>query len=64
MYNMNTSISIGSKKFTFRLEILVLIVVAVWILWGHVLCSCSKIGINEGFAMINGASGKKKGGYT
>lgn len=53
MYNMNTSISIGSKKFTFRLEILVLIVVVAWILWGHLLCSCSKIGINEGLAMIN-----------
>ena len=53
MYNMNTSIYIGSKKFTFRLEILVLIVVVAWILWGHVLCSCSKIGVSEGFAMVN-----------
>ena len=51
MYNMNTSISIGSKKFTFRLEILVLIVVVAWILWGHLLCSCSKISMTEAFAM-------------
>ncbi len=65
MYNMNTSISIGSKKFTFRLEILVLIIVVSWILWGHLLCSCSKIGVSEGFAMINSYSGNKmKRGFT
>jgi len=54
MYNMNTTISIGSNKFTFRLEILILIVVVLWLLWGHLLCSCSKISVQEGFAMVGG----------
>ena len=47
MYNMD--ISIGSYKC--RLEILILIVIVFWIMWGHMLCSCSKIGLIEGFAM-------------
>ena len=51
MYNMNTSISIGSTKFTFRVEILILIVFVLWILFAHVLCSCvsPKINIRDGF---------------
>ena len=53
MYNMNTSISIGSKKITFRLEILILILIVSWILWGHLLCSCSKINMSEGLSMIS-----------
>jgi hypothetical protein len=47
MYNMNTSISIGSKKITFRIEILLLIGFVIWILWAHVLCSCSKINVTD-----------------
>ena len=49
MYNMNTSISIGSKKFTFRVEILILIVFLLWLLWSHVICSCAKFKISENF---------------
>ena len=49
MYNMNTSISIGSKKFTFRVEILILIIFLIWLICSHVLCSCSKIKISENF---------------
>ena len=40
-------ISIGSYKF--RLEILIIIVVVFWVMWGHMLCSCSKVGLMEGF---------------
>ena len=64
MYNMNTSISIGSKKFTFRLEILVLIVIVAWVLWGHLLCSCSKISMSEGFAMVNAFTSRMKEGFV
>jgi len=49
MYNMNTSITIGSKKFTFRIEILLLIGFVAWILWAHLLCSCTKFTFSEGF---------------
>lgn len=40
-------ISISSYKF--RLEILIIIVVVFWVMWGHMLCSCSKVGLMEGF---------------
>ena len=45
MYNME--ISIGSSKF--RLEILILIVVVFWIMFGHLLCSCCRVNIFETF---------------
>ena len=47
MYNMD--ISIGSYKF--RIEVIVLIIVVLWILWGHLLFSCSTVGLKEGFDM-------------
>ena len=40
-------LSIGSYKC--RLEICLLIIVISWILFGHLLCSCSRIGMMEGF---------------
>lgn len=40
-------LSIGSYKC--RLEICLLIIVIFWILFGHLLCSCSRIGMMEGF---------------
>ena len=61
---MNTSISIGSKKFTFRLEILILILVVSWVLWGHLLCSCSKVGLYEGFSIVNTFANKIKEGFA
>ena len=45
MYNMN--ISIGSYKV--RIEILFLIVVVFWIMFGHLLCSCCRMNLFEGF---------------
>jgi hypothetical protein len=48
MYNMN--ISIGSYKM--RVEILVAIVVVYWIMFGHLLCGCSKVGLFEGMEIL------------
>jgi len=31
-----------------RLGVIILIVVLYWLLWGHVLCSCSRVGLLEG----------------
>ena len=49
-------ISIGSYKF--RLEILILIIVVFWIMFGHVLCSCClfNLKIHEGFSGANKSS--------
>ena len=53
MYNME--ISIGSYKF--RLEILILIVVVFWIMFGHMLCSCCRVNLfKEGFVGANNAA--------
>lgn len=52
MYNME--ISIGSYKF--RLEILLLIVVVFWIMFGHMLCGCSRVGLMEGFEIAKKAA--------
>lgn len=43
-------ISIFGMKF--RVEILILIVVLYWILWGHVLCSCSRVNLIEAIGGI------------
>ena len=40
-------LSIGSYKC--RLEVCLLIIIISWILFGHLLCSCSRIGMMEGF---------------
>jgi hypothetical protein len=49
MYNMD--ISIGSYKF--RLEILLLIVIVSWIMFGHVICSCCTMSFQEGLETMN-----------
>ena len=49
MYNME--ISIGTYKF--RVEILIAIVVIFWIMFGHMLCSCSKISLLEGMDIMS-----------
>jgi len=57
MYNMD--VSIGSYKF--RLEILILIVVVFWIMFGHLLCGCSRVSLMEGYermaATVSGSGG-------
>ena len=56
MYNME--ISIGSFKF--RLEILILIVIVFWIMCGHMLCSCSKVGLMEGLEQMKDTIASKQ----
>jgi hypothetical protein len=57
-------ISIGPYKF--RLEILILIGLLLWVIFGHIVCSCSRVGLMEGMeAMKDGfeaadASAKNK----
>lgn len=46
-------ISIGSYKL--RVEILVLIVIVFWILFGHLLCSCCRVSLREGLEMAKDA---------
>jgi hypothetical protein len=48
MYNMD--ISIGSYKF--RMEIILLIIVVSWIMFGHVLCSCCTMSLEEGLCTL------------
>lgn len=51
-------ITIASHKF--RLEILILIVVAFWIMFGHLLCGCSRVGFKEGLEMMKTIAIAKK----
>ena len=55
-------ISIGSYKV--RVEILVLIVIVFWIMFGHLLCSCSRVTMLEGLAMIASSKPKTAIGMT
>lgn len=48
MYKMEIQI-LGQKL---RVEVLILILLLGYLLWGHVLCSCSKISLKEGLALI------------
>ena len=50
-------IAIGSYKL--RLEILILIVIVSWVLFGHLLCGCSKVSFMEGMAMMKEGLTKK-----
>ncbi len=43
-------ITIGSYKV--RVVILIAIVVLFWIMFGHILCGCSKVGLFEGMKMM------------
>ena len=52
MYNME--VSIGSYKF--RLEILILIVIVSWVMFGHLLCSCSTVGFKEAMSNLGTAA--------
>lgn len=54
MYNME--LIIGSYKL--RLEICLLAAIIFWILWGHLLCSCSNITAQEGFEIIKKIANK------
>jgi hypothetical protein len=60
MYTMD--LTIGSYKF--RLEILILIVVVSWILFGHLLCGCCRVSLFEGMEMAKNTMKKAKEGFT
>lgn len=51
-------ISIGSYKV--RLEILLLIVILFWIIFGHAMCSCSTMSAMEGFQALENMVTRKK----
>lgn len=61
MYIMD--ISIGTYKV--RLEIVIIIIIVGWILFGHLLCSCCNVTFREGLEMANvavaRAVGEKRG---
>lgn len=57
MYNME--ISIGS--YSARLEIVILIVILFWVMFGHVLCSCCTMTAKEGFEKIKEGLGQRGG---
>lgn len=52
------NISIGS--YSFRLEIVILIVVLAWIMFGHILCSCCTMTVMEGMETVAGKDVVKK----
>jgi hypothetical protein len=60
MYNME--ISIGSYKC--RMEICILAFVLFWIMFGHVLCSCCTMSMQEGFDMMKSIGMGKKEAYA
>ena len=46
----NMEISIFGVKI--KVGVIILIVLLYWILWGHLLCSCSRVGLLEGLETI------------
>ncbi len=43
-------------KYSVRLEVLLLLLLAGAVLGGYVLCSCSKVSVKEGFELANAAA--------
>ena len=60
MYNME--ITIGSHKC--RLEICILIFVLFWVMFGHVLCSCCTMSMQEGLETMKNVMKKGKEGFA
>ena len=56
---MYMDLSIGHYKM--NLYVLLLIIFLCWMMWGHLLCGCSKIGMMEGFSLLSKMS---KEGFT
>jgi len=40
-------------KYKIKLGVLLIILFLCWLIWGHLICGCSKIGMIEGFKMIS-----------
>jgi len=47
-------ISIG--KYKMNLVVFILILIVAMVLWGSLLCSCSRVNLMEGFAMLGGVN--------
>jgi len=47
-------------KYTVRLEILVIIFIVWAVLFGHLFCSCSKVGVKEAFQAVKKITNKNK----
>ncbi len=60
MYNME--ITIGSHKC--RLEICILIFVLFWVMFGHVMCSCCTMSMQEGLETMKNVMKKGKEGFV
>jgi hypothetical protein len=48
---MNITISIGGKTHTFRLVVVIIILFAFWVIFGHIICSCTNF--RESFESMN-----------
>lgn len=55
MYRMNLSLSLGNKKISLRVELIVLIVVLFVIIWLFTMASTCKISYQEGMNMLGAA---------
>lgn len=53
MYKMNLSLSLGNKKMSVRLEIILLVIIVFGIIWLFTLGSTCKIGYQEGMTMLD-----------
>jgi len=42
--------------FKFRLEILILIVIIFWVMFGHMMCSCSRVSMSEAMTLLSPAN--------
>lgn len=42
-------------NFSVRVEVLIIIAIVWWLLWAHVFCSCSQIGLKEAFTVTKEA---------
>ena len=56
MYKMNLSLSIANKKISFRVEVIILIILLIGLIWLFTLGSTCKIGYQEGLNMLGSAS--------
>jgi hypothetical protein len=54
----NMEISIFGIKI--KLGVVILLVLLFWVLWGHVLCSCSRVGLLEGLENITNSASNEK----
>jgi hypothetical protein len=57
MDNIYIYMEIYIGKYKMRVEILVVIVILFWVMFGHILCSCCKVSLFEGLKGLKGLKG-------